>query len=475
MKLYNTLSRRIEEFQPMEPPLVKLYACGPTVYDYAHLGHLRKYTMDDVLVRTLRHAGFDVKFVRNITDVGHLASDADVGEDKLEKGAKKYGSSVSEIAQKFEDQFHYSMDLMNAVRPNVTSRATEHVPGQLEMVKKLEAKGYTYIIEGDGVYFNTSKLKDYGKLAKLDIKGLQAGARIKQVKGKKNPTDFALWKFERPGENREMVWKSPWHPRSFPGWHIECSAISMEHLGEQLDIHTGGVDHIAVHHTNEIAQSETVTGKKPFVRYWVHHNFLMIEGQKMSKSLGNIYTVDDLLKKDYDPIAFRLLLLGGHYRSEMNFTWKNMEGAQVSWEKLIDKIQQFLLEKSSAPEPDEIQLALEANYRARFFDQIENDLHTPEALAIMWELVGDERLTVTQRYHLLLTFDEVLGLGLAKIKPTEELTISGKVQTLLDERQTARSAQDWDKADELRQQIEKLGYRVIDKKDGQQIKKNSSK
>jgi cysteinyl-tRNA synthetase len=471
MKLYNTLSRQVEEFVPLEPPLVKLYACGITAYDYTHLGHLRKYTMDDVLVRALHHAGFEVKFVRNVTDVGHLTSDADTGEDKLEKGAKKYGSTVWEIAQKFEDYFHYSMDMMNAVRPNVTSKATEHVPGQLEMVKKLEEKGLTYVIPNDGVYFDTSKIDDYGKLARLDVKGLQAGARIETVAGKRNVTDFALWKFERPGENRAMVWESPWHERSFPGWHIECSAIGMEHLGEQLDIHTGGVDHIPVHHTNEIAQSEAVTGKKPFVRYWIHHNFLMVEGQKMSKSLGNVYTIDDLIKKDYDPLAFRLLLLSGHYRSEMNFTWENMEGAQVSWERLLDKVQQFLTDKATAVEPDETQLALEASYRARFFQQIENDLKTPEALAVMWELVGDNQLTAAQRYHLLLEFDGILGLGLAKVEPAEKISVPSQVQNLLDKRQSAREEENWSEADELRAQIEKLGFKVIDEETGQRLKK----
>ena len=452
--------------------MVKLYACGPTVYDYTHLGHLRKYVMDDVLVRVLRHAGFEVKFVRNVTDVGHLASDADTGEDKLEKGAKKYGQSVWDIAQTFEDYFHYSMDLMNAVRPNITARATDSVPYQLDLVKKLEEKGFTYVIPDDGVYFDTSKLADYGKLAKLDLEGLQAGARVEQIEGKKNPTDFALWKFEREGENRAMSWESPWSKRSFPGWHIECSAISMEHLGEQLDIHTGGIDHIPVHHTNEIAQSEAITGKKPFVRFWVHHNFLLIEGQKMSKSLENIYTVDDLLKKDYDPMAFRLLLLGAHYRSEMNFTWKNLEGAQVSWERLQDKVQQFLASKDQDPEPTEAQAATEQQYRQRFFQQLENDLHTPEGLAIMWEMVGDSELTTEQRYNTLLSFDEVLGLGLARIEPTEELEIPREVQRLLDQRQAARAAENWEEADSLRQQINALGYQVIDTDgDQQQVKK----
>lgn len=467
MKLYNTLSRKVEDFNPMDPALVKLYTCGPTVYDYTHLGHIRKYVMDDLLARTLRHAGYEVKFVRNITDVGHLASDADTGEDKLEKGAKKYGGTVWEVAQKFEDHFHYSLDLMNCLRPNITARASESVANQLELVKQLEKKGYTYLIPNDGVYFDTSLFSHYGELARLDLEGLKEGARVEKVEGKRHPTDFALWKFERPGENREMIWESPWHPRSYPGWHIECSSISMEHLGEQLDIHTGGVDHIPVHHTNEIAQSESVTGKRPFVRYWMHHNFLFVEGQKMSKSLKNFYTIDDLLKKDYDPMAFRWLLLSAHYRSEMNFTWQNLEGAQVSWEKLLDRVREFLDGKSSSPEPTEQQITKAEDYKQRFFGHLENDLHTAEAVALIWELIADQSLTAEQKYRLLLSFDEVLGLGLAKIQLLE-LKIPSKVQELLTARQAARDAKDWAKADQLRLEIEQTGYQVMDESNGQQ-------
>ncbi|MCC6711121.1 MAG: cysteine--tRNA ligase [Candidatus Pacebacteria bacterium] len=470
MQLYNTLTRKVEEFIPRTPDLVTLYACGPTVYDYTHIGHVRKYTMDDILVRTLRHAGFEVKFVRNVTDVGHLASDADTGEDKLEKGAKKYGMSAWDIARKFEDYFHDSMDRVGNVRPNITSRVTEHIQNQIELVKKLETKGFTYVIPADGVYFDTSKLADYGKLAHLDRDHLQEGARVEIVAGKRNPTDFALWKFEREGENRAMVWASPWHPRSFPGWHIECSAISMEHLGEQIDIHTGGIDHIPVHHTNEIAQSESATGKQPFVKYWVHHNFLSVEGQKMSKSLNNFYTLDDLEKKGYEPMAFRLLLLSAHYRSEMNFTWDNMEGAQVSWEKLTDKIRKLIQDKETELEPNPEQLALAEKLSKKFFAALENDLHTPEALAVMWEMLGSN-LLAKQKYQLLLSFDEVFGLGLAKIDLVEELVLPADIQALVDQRSLARATKNWGLADELRTKIEELGYQVKDEVTGQQVTK----
>ncbi len=289
---------------------IGLYACGFTVYDYTHLGHLRKYTMDDVLIRALRYgnaelgekigmnlAPYEVTFVQNVTDVGHLASDADTGEDKLEKGAKKYGKSVWDIAHEFEEYFFKSMDLMGNLRPDVSCRATEHIEEQLNMVLELEKKGFTYVIENDGVYFDTSKFPEYGKMAGLHLDDQEEGARIGAVEGKRNPSDFALWKFERTGENRAMVWPSPWNERSFPGWHIECSAMAMKYLGEQFDIHTGGIDHIPVHHTNEIAQAEAVTGKQPFVNYWVHHNHLHINSEKMSKSLGNFYTIDDLKER----------------------------------------------------------------------------------------------------------------------------------------------------------------------------------
>jgi len=469
MKLYNTLTKKIEEFIPRDPELVSLYACGPTVYDYTHIGHVRKYAMDDILVRTLRHAGYDVKFVRNVTDVGHLSSDSDTGEDKLEKGAKKYGLSAWDIALKFEEYFNDSMDKIGNVRPNITSKVTEHIQTQLELVKKLEEKGFTYVIPNDGVYFDTSKFADYGKMAHLNKEGMQEGARVEKVAGKKHPTDFALWKFERDGENRAMVWESPWYPRSFPGWHIECSAISMEHLGEQIDIHTGGIDHIPVHHTNEIAQSEAATGKKPFVKYWIHHNFLSVEGQKMSKSLENFFTLDDLVKKGYDPMAFRLLLLSAHYRSEMNFTWNNMEGAQVSWEKLIDRVRLLIKEKELESEPSEEQVLKEKDFKKRFFDALENDLHTPEALAIMWEMMSSD-LLAQQKYRLLLGFDEVFGLGLAKIDIIGE-DLPADVQELADRRIVARIEKDWQLSDELRDKIEKKGYKVKDVVEGQEITK----
>jgi cysteinyl-tRNA synthetase len=469
MKLYNTLSRQIDEIQPFNPPELGLYACGLTVYDYTHLGHLRKYTMDDVLIRTLRRAGYKVKFVQNVTDVGHLTSDSDTGEDKLEKGARKYGKTAWEVALEFEDYFWRSMDAMGNLRPDVSCRATEHIEEQLALVKTLEQKGYTYVIENDGVYFDTTKLDDYGKLATIDIEQLKEGARIERIPGKKNPTDFALWKFERPGENRAMVWPSPWHPRSFPGWHIECSAMSMKYLGDQFDLHTGGIDHINVHHTNEIAQTEAATGKKPFVKYWVHHNHLFVDGTKMSKSLGNFYTIDDILKRGINPKALRLLFLTSHYRSEMNFTWQNLEGMQKTFDRLVAQVHQLRSESGRTVLSAE-KLAQVDEYRQRFFGAVEDDLKTPEAVAVMWEVLKSN-IPGPDKYDLVVEFDEVLGLGLRELEApaNQSVQIPAEVQALIDQRQAARAAQEWAKADQLRDQLQELGYQVKDTPQGQTV------
>ena len=473
MRLYNTLTRQIDELDPIQKGEIKLYACGLTVYDYTHIGHLRKYSLDDVLVRTLRHTGLKVTFVQNVTDVGHLASDADTGEDKLEKGAKKYGKTVWDIAHEFEDYFFRSMDLMGNLRPDVSCRATEHIPEQIALVQKLEEKGFTYVIEGDGVYFDTSKFPTYGELAKLNLDEQKAGARVDVVPGKRNPADFALWKFERPGENRAMSWESPWAKRGFPGWHIECSAMAMKYLGEQFDIHTGGIDHVPVHHTNEIAQAEAATGKHPFVKYWVHHNHLQVNGEKMSKSLGNFFTIDDVLQKGFSPQALRLLFLTGHYRSQMNFTWENLEGAEKSWQKLARMMVSFR-EETDRQMLSEEKLKKLDEYRSRFFSYMEDDLKTPEAVAVMYEVMKSN-VPSTDKYDLLRDFDEVLGLGLAKLTPESlaaaapKTSVSPELQALLDQRQAAREAKDWKLADELRQKILTAGFEVLDTAGGQQL------
>lgn len=474
IKLYNTLSKKIEEFSPIheDSMQVGLYACGPTVYDYTHIGHLRKYVMDDVLIRVLRNAGYNVKHVQNITDVGHLVSDDDEGEDKMEKGARKYGKTASELAKQFEDYFFYSMDQMNALRPTLSCRATEHIQSQLDLVLDLEKKGFTYVIEGDGVYFDTSKLEKYGELSGHDPRFAPRESRMAEIVGKRNPSDFALWKFEKTGENRQMVWSSPWHPRSFPGWHVECSAMSIEHLGPQIDIHTGGIDHIAVHHANEIAQSENYTGKKPFSKYWVHHNFLLVDGEKMSKSLGNFYTIDDIIKKGFSPEALRLLFLSSHYRSEQNFTFDSLRASQTAWQKLLQVY--FALKKSdrdfSDIQEDETQES--EKFASDFIAAVENDLNTPEALAVLWQMLKNAALTNSQKYRLLLDFDRVLGLGLIAAKESDLILDQAQdlrvvdlpkdLQKLFAAREEARLNRDYAKADQIRLAFAQAGYQLVD-------------
>lgn len=469
MKIYNTLTKKIEEIKPINPPSLGFYACGFTVYDYAHLGHLRRYTMDDILLRTLQHAGFLTNFVQNVTDVGHLASDADTGQDKMEKGAKKYQTSVEQLARQFEDYFYQSMAKMGNLQPDVICRASEHIEEQLLLVKRLVEAGYGYEIEGDGIYFDTSRLDDYGKLARLSEVELQEGARVEKVMGKRNPSDFALWKFERPGENRAMSWPSPWAEKSFPGWHIECTAMSIEYLGEQFEIHTGGIDHIPVHHTNEIAQAEAATGLKPFVKYWVHHNHLLIQGEKMSKSLGNFFTIDDVKERGFHPRALRLLFLGAHYRSEMNFTWENLAGAQRSYEKLLGLMSDLKTEPSeqSLTESEEKQLN---NYRNNFYSDLEEDLKTPEAMSTFWA-VTKSQLPAQAKRELLLEFDQILNLGLEQadklieslgLKPVTINQLPAEIQALLQERHQARLVEDWQRADQLRQELEARGYQIED-------------
>lgn len=489
MKLYNTLSKKVEHFHSLSEDQnpnnkqVNMYACGVTVYDYTHIGHLRKYVMDDVLVRVLRNAGYDVKHVQNITDVGHLVSDDDEGEDKMEKGARKHGQTAWEIAKKFEDYFFYSMDLMGALRPTLSCRATEHIQSQLDMVLDLEKKGYTYVIEDDGVYFDTSKLAEYGQLSGHDPRHAPRESRMGETTNKRNPSDFALWKFEREGENRQMVWPSPWHPRSFPGWHVECSAMSIEHLGPQLDIHTGGIDHIAVHHANEIAQSETYTDKKPFAKFWVHHNFLRVDGEKMSKSLGNFYTIDDILARGFAPAALRLLFLTSHYRSEQNFTIESLQASQNAWQKLLQAYLEVKKRHHSA-DPKLTAIGPQAQQLAEdFFAFVENDLDTPGALTILWKMLKSQ-LNDFEKYHLLLEFDRVLGLGLVaktdkdlstddqQILPIKDL--SADLQKLFGEREQARASKDFATADRLRREFEQAGYQLIDQAGIAIVKRKSS-
>jgi cysteinyl-tRNA synthetase len=454
LKIYNTLSRSVGEFKPINPPQVGIYSCGPTVYDYQHIGHMRRYVGDDILVRVLKFNGFGVKHVMNITDVGHLVSDADEGEDKMEKGAKKFGKSVWDIAKIFENQFKESCSELNINLPKDLMHATDYIEDQIILIKTLEKKGFTYQTS-DGVYFNTSKFPDYFKLSRQNPDELKAGIRI-EMGEKKYISDFALWKFSPEGEKRQMEWDSPWGI-GFPGWHIECSAMSMKALGESFDIHTGGIDHINIHHTNEIAQSESATGK-PFAKYWIHHNFLIVDGQKMSKSMGNFYTVQDVVKNGLNPLVLRYLYLQTHYRQEMNFTWASLEAAQNAFEKIKGHIRSW--EKSGE---------VIREYEKKFTEAINNDLNMPEAIAVMWEMLKSDN-SDGNKLKTLLKLDEVLGFGFNKFK-NENLIIPEAVGKLLDKREEYRKLGDFEMADKIRSEIEELGYILEDSENATGIKK----
>ncbi|OGG02973.1 cysteine--tRNA ligase [Candidatus Gottesmanbacteria bacterium RBG_16_37_8] len=472
LRLFNTLTRKIEEFKPLKPPIVGFYSCGPTVYDYAHIGHARTYIFSDTLQRILEFNGYQVKRVMNITDVGHLTSDADSGEDKMEWGAKREKKSVWEIADYYTEDFLLMLNDLNIKKPKIITRATDYIPQMIELVRILEEKGFTYKV-ADGIYFDTSKLKDYGKLSGKTLDELQsslkAGARIEMVKDKKNVTDFALWKLTPVGVKRQMEWDSPWG-KGYPGWHLECSAMGIAQLGKSFDIHTGGVDHIQIHHTNEIAQSEAATGK-PFVKYWLHAGHLTVEGEKMSKSLGNYFRVSDLIIKGFEPLALRYLFLTASYRKEMNFTWESMKAAQSAFVELKDKISEIknsveLAERTSLSEE---KLVTIDELRNKFTSSINNDLNTAEGIALLWQVVKSN-VPPADKLDLIYLFDEVLGLKLNQIRTKEDLTIPDHIAKLAEDREKARKQKNFKEADQLRKMIEKAGYILEDLPSGPRIK-----
>lgn len=408
--LYNSLTRQKELFTSIDSKKVKLYTCGMTVYDYAHIGHGRKYIMDDILRRVLTANGFKVNHIQNVTDVGHLISDADEGEDKLEKGAKKQGKTVWEIADYFTKNFYDSMDKLNIIRPSVICKATEHIKEQIDLIEKLFKNGYAYDT-AEAVYFDTSKFKDYGKMFGQKVSEKRIGVRdeVKTDSNKRNPQDFALW-FKRVGNfaDHAMHWESPWGD-GFPGWHIECSAMSMKYLGDQIDIHTGGEDHLSIHHPNEIAQSEGATGKKPFSKFWVHSAFLTVDGTKMSKSLDNFYTISDIVKRGFDPLALRYLFLGAHYKKPINFTWVSLDGASKGLKRLQSTVNSLKITDRTILSQEKNEKVNE--YRVKFNQAINDDLNTSKAMAVMFEMLKSN-ISSEDKYDLAISFDEVLGLNL---------------------------------------------------------------
>lgn len=449
MKLHNTLTRQIDEFKPIEDGKIKLYTCGLTVYSQPHIGNWVAYIYWDILVRTLRASGYEVDHVQNITDVGHLTSDEDAGEDKMLAGALREGKTAWEVADKYiAIADHEAYEELGLTRPTHLPRATDFIQQQIDFVNVLEKKGYTYTID-DGVYFDTSKLDNYGQLARLDIDGLQFGARV-EATGKKNPTDFALWKFSPTDQKRDMEWDSPWG-MGFPGWHLECSVMIRELLGDTIDIHTGGIDHIPVHHTNEIAQSESVTGQ-PLSSFWLHANHIKVDGTKISKSLGNGFTLQDIKDKGFDLRAFKLMVLSKHYRTEGNFTWEILEAAQnrlKNWQAASDLRWQL-----NPNEP-------ESKINLGILEQLQDDLDTPAVLAFidnhLEQIVSggyDSRLGTLVR--LLNDIENLLGIDLARDD------ISDEQKQLIKDRETARQNQDWAKSDELRDKLKEQGIEVRD-------------
>lgn len=487
MKLYNSITRKLEEFIPIKPEEVGMYTCGPTVYWYAHIGNFRTYIFEDILDRALRYNGYSVKRVMNITDVGHLTSDSDQGQDKLEKGAAREHKTVWEIAEFYTEAFIKDMKALNIKEPEVWVRATDTITDQIELIKLLEEKGYTYIIN-DGVYFDTAKLGDnYGRLwSEAERKELRA--RIEENKEKKNPVDFALWKFSPKNEQRQMEWDSPWGI-GFPGWHTECVIMGAKNLGLPFDIHCGGIDHISIHHTNEIAQAEAAYGLK-LANYWLHGDFLVLKDAKMSKSANNITTVAILKEKGYNPLAYRYLCLTSHYRSKLNFSDEAMDFAQNSLDKLYEKVAEFKNE-SEPVRAEEIK-----KYQDRFLNDLNNDLDMPAVLALIWELIKDKKINKSEKYELLIDFDKVLGLRLSEVgysfgqdkqdyiietkdengMPlwTDDLKIVPQdVIQKLDQRKQCRENKNWEQADKIRDEIKELGWTIEDM-DGEKIllKKN---
>jgi cysteinyl-tRNA synthetase len=472
IKLYNTLTRKKEVFKPISDKKVGLYTCGPTVYLFAHIGNLRTYIFEDILKRVLEYNGFEVKHVMNITDVGHLTSDADTGEDKVEKEAKKEKKTAWEIADFYTLAFKNDLKLLNIREPNIWVKATDTIKDQVELIKILEEKGFTYHLP-DGIYFDTSKIKDYGRLAGKKPRQLKAGARIKMVSGKKNPTDFALWKFTPSGVKRQMEWDSPWG-KGFPGWHTECVVMSAKNLGIPFDIHTGGIDHIAIHHSNEIAQAEAAYGKN-LARFWLHGEFLILKegnpegkpaasyGAKMAKSLGNVVILKNLIEKELNPLAYRYLCLTTHYRSKLNFSWEILESAQNALENIYQKTAEI----KENIETGEIRKNIIKQYQEKFFGFINDDMDMPKALALSWDIVKSTKLSSEEKYKLLIDFDKIFGLDLEKIKKEE---IPSEIKKLAEERKKYRKEGNWKKSDEIRKEIQELGWQVEDTKGGPKLK-----
>lgn len=459
MQFYNTLTRSKQEFKPINEGEVRMYTCGPTVYNFAHIGNFRTYMLSDILRKSLEYCDFKVTQVMNITDIGHLASDADSGEDKMTKGLLREGKELTlenmrELAEFYTARFNEDLAKLNIKPPSGQYYASDYVKEDIELVQKLENKGFTYKTS-DGIYFDTEKMPDYGILWGGKRTADKEHARIDENSEKRNSEDFALWKF-----NNQIGYPSPWG-MGFPGWHIECSAMGMKFLGEQFDIHIGGIDHIPIHHTNEIAQSECATGKKPFVRFWLHNDFVDTAGEKMAKSGDNFLTLNKVIEKGINPIAYRFWLLMASYRTKVNFNWEALEASEVALKRLY---RQYLELSASSADKGEV----DHTYKKKFQERISDDLDTPRGLSLLWDLMKDESVSDADKKATILDFDKVLSLGFADLKEDE---VPEEIQKLAQEREEARKNKDFQKSDELRDKIYSMGYEVKDEAEGYRILK----
>ncbi len=475
IRLFNTLGREVQDLVPLVPGRIGFYGCGPTVYNYAHIGNLRPYVLHDTLARTLTLLGYDVTHVMNITDVGHLAGDVDTGEDKMVKTAQERGKSVYEIAEFYTAAFFKDTGRMNIRRPTVVCKATEHVGEMVALIKRIEANGFTYSAGGN-LYFDVTRFPGYGELALLKLEDLKARARVDMDPNKKNPADFALWFTKSKFENQAMVWDSPWG-RGYPGWHIECSAMSMKYLGEQFDIHAGGIDHVPIHHTNEIAQSEAATGHK-WVNYWMHNEFLVMDKGKMSKSSGSFLTLQTLVDAGYEPLDYRYFLLGAHYRSQLQFSYEGLDSARASRKALGERIlaikEKAALESHAnklrgtmaAPSGSEPRSSQAQKWLDAFLDDLATDLSTPRALADLWGLLKDPALSPAEALAVACEMDLALGLGLSEIEktvaPVADAGLAALADGLVAERALAKKAKDFSRADAIRLELKGKGIVLED-------------
>ncbi len=464
--LHNTLTGKKEIFKPISKDEVGIYSCGPTVYWNQHIGHMYAYVQWDTLVRSLNYLGYKTKWVMNLTDVGHLTGDnlgdADTGEDKMEKGAEREGITVWEIADKYIEQFKESLRFLNIIEPDILCRATEHIPEQINLIKKIEENGFTYMTK-TGLVFDTEKFPDYAKFGHLNLENQEAGSRVTVDPEKKKPWDFLLWITNQP--NHIMKWETPWG-MGFPGWHIECTAMSIKYLGETFDIHTGGNEHIPVHHTNEIAQAFGAFGHQT-ANYWLHNEWLLLDGQKISKSLGNSILVSDLQAKGFDPLILRYLILTTHYKTGLNFTWESLEAIQTAYNKLKETIQNIKKESTDSHSLD--QKIFDENKKA-FSECVADDLNIAKGIGLLWQIVKSKEINSKTKLALIFDFDQVLGLKLDEAM-TSNFEISENIQKLIDQREKARTEKDFVKSDELRLEIESLGFEIKDTSEGTKITK----